>query len=150
MKAEGETPYEPHILIRMEAIKPKKTGEVAQIAAYAEKDRTGVLAGRTFINPTFTSICVPLLPLLGATQAHIAGADETATIDAEQIAKDEADRAAASSELLREWRAKIDLCKDIKDLKDVGKQITPQLKAQMLPADVSMLRDAYQTREGNL
>jgi hypothetical protein len=29
MKAEGETPYEPHILIRMEAIRPKKTNEIA-------------------------------------------------------------------------------------------------------------------------
>ena len=47
MKAEGETPYEPHILIRMEAVKPKKTNEVATIVAYAEKDRTGVLAGRS-------------------------------------------------------------------------------------------------------
>jgi hypothetical protein len=48
MKAEGETPYEPHILIRMEAIKPKKTNEIATIIAYAEKDRTGVLSGRSF------------------------------------------------------------------------------------------------------
>jgi hypothetical protein len=55
MKAEGETAYEPHILIRMEAIKPKKTNELAQIVAYAEKDRTGVLAGRSFVNPTFDS-----------------------------------------------------------------------------------------------
>src|SRR5580765_7412151 len=37
MKAEGETPYEPHILIRMEVIRPKKTNEVADIVAYAEK-----------------------------------------------------------------------------------------------------------------
>ena len=29
MKAEGETPYEPHILIRMEAIKPKRSNELA-------------------------------------------------------------------------------------------------------------------------
>jgi hypothetical protein len=53
MKAEGETAYEPHILIRMEAIKPKKTNELAQIVAYAEKDRTGVLAGdRSSIPPS--------------------------------------------------------------------------------------------------
>ncbi|HJZ13825.1 MAG TPA: AAA family ATPase, partial [Acidobacteriota bacterium] len=56
MKAEGETAYEPHILLRMEAIKPKKTNEIAQIVAYAEKDRTGVLAGRSFVNPTFDSL----------------------------------------------------------------------------------------------
>lgn len=57
MKAEGETAYEPHILLRMEAVKPKKTNEIAQIVAYAEKDRTGVLAGRSFVDPTFDSIC---------------------------------------------------------------------------------------------
>jgi hypothetical protein len=33
MKAEGETPYEPHILIRMEAERPQKTNEIATIYA---------------------------------------------------------------------------------------------------------------------
>ena len=69
MKAEGETPYEPHILIRMEAIKPRKTNEIATIIAYAEKDRTGILSGRSFSNPNFESICAPLMSLLGDKQS---------------------------------------------------------------------------------
>lgn len=150
MKAEGETAYEPHILIRMESIKPKKTMELAQIVAYAEKDRTGVLAGRSFINPTFDSLVKPLLGLLGDTQARIATGDETAAKDAEQIADDDRDRSAKSTALLKEWSAKIALATDANALKAIGKLITPQLKAQMLAADVADLREAYQTREKEL
>lgn len=150
MKAEGETPYEPHILIRMEAIKPRKTNELAMIVAYAEKDRTGVLAGRSFINPTFDSLCKPLLPLLGATQAQIESLDATAVKDAETLAAEEAQRVEHSAGLLREWAAQVNLAKSAEGLKDIGKLITPQLKAQMTPQDVQALRDAYQQREKEL
>lgn len=150
MKAEGETPYEPHILLRMEAMKPKKTNELATIVAYAEKDRTGVLAGRSFINPTFDSLCKPLLGLLGGTQARIATADETAVTDAESIAADDSARTEKSTALLKEWSAKITLAADSAALKKLGKEITPELKAKMAPADVAGLREAYQTREKEL
>lgn len=150
MKAEGETAYEPHILIRMEAIKPKKTHELATIVAYAEKDRTGVLAGRSFINPTFDMLVKPLLPLLGDTQARIASGDETAAKDAESIADEEKERVANSAKILAEYKARIALVQDAAALKALGKQITPQLKSQMLTTDVTELREAYQAREKEL
>jgi hypothetical protein len=150
MKAEGETPYEPHILIRMEAIKPKKTNEKAMIVAYAEKDRTGVLAGRSFIDPTFETLCRPLLGLLGATQAQLESLEATAVKDAEQLAAEETQRAQHSSELVKEWTSKINLAKSYEALKSVGNLITPELKAQMIPADVASLREAYQAREKEL
>lgn len=149
MKAEGETAYEPHILIRMEAIKPKKSNEIAQIAAYAEKDRTGILAGRSFINPTYDSLCAPLMPLLGTTQAQM-NTDESVAQDAEALAKQEQERAEKSAELLRQFSAKIDLANNAAELKEIGKTITPQIKAQMIPADVASLREKYQEREGNV
>lgn len=150
MKAEGETPYEPHILIRMEAVKPKKANEVAQIFAYAEKDRTGVLAGRSFQNPSFDSLCRPILPLLGSVQARVATSDETAARDAEELAEQERLRAAQSANLVRELTAKIALAADAAALKAVGKTITPAVKAQMLPADVAKVREDYQAREAEL
>jgi hypothetical protein len=150
MKAEGETAYEPHILIRMEAIKPKKTNELAQIVAYAEKDRTGVLAGRSFINPTFDSLVKPLLGLLGDTQARIATGDETAAADAESIADDEKKRIEHSAKVLAEYKAKITLAKNAKELSDIGKSITPQVKSLMITGDVTELREAYQVREKEL
>jgi hypothetical protein len=150
MKAEGETAYEPHILIRMEAIKPKKTNEIAKIVAYAEKDRTGVLSGRSFVDPTFESLCAPLLGLLGDTQAKIDTGDESAAVDAERFAQQEREREAKSQDLLRQFSARIDLAVEAKALKDIGKEITPAIKAQMLPADVAALREKYQGRETQL
>jgi hypothetical protein len=150
MKAEGETPYEPHILIRMEALKPHRSNELAKIVAYAEKDRTGVLAGRSFVNPTFETLCKPLLGLLGATQAQIETLEQTAVKDADTLAHEEQQRIAHSATLLREWTANINLAKDAKGLKDIGKLITPELKAQMTPQDVQALRDCYQAREKEL
>lgn len=150
MKAEGETPYEPHILIRMESQKPKKTNEVAQIVAYAEKDRTGVLAGRSFVNPTFETLCVPLLPLLGDVQAQMDTSDQSAAKDVEQLIEAERQRGETSTKLLREWSARVNLANDGKALKDIGKGITPQLKAQMLPSDVALLRECYQAREAEI
>ena len=150
MKAEGETPYEPHILIRMEAIKPKRTNELAMIVAYAEKDRTGVLAGRSFINPTFDTLCKPLLGLLGATQAQLETLEQAAVKDAEALADDEQRRIQHSAALLKEWSAQVALAKSQSALKSIGKLITPELKAQMTPQDVQALRDSYQQREKEL
>jgi hypothetical protein len=147
MRAEGETPYEPHILIRMEQIKPKKTNEVAQIIAYAEKDRTGVLAGRSFVNPTFDALCKPILPLLGNVQARITTGEEAAALDAEEIAADEQKRGEESAQLLRQWAAKLDLAETLQAVKEIGKSVTPQIKARMLPADVASLRDKYLAAE---
>jgi hypothetical protein len=150
MKAEGETPYEPHILIRMESIKPKKTNELATIVAYAEKDRTGVLSGRSFINPTFASLCAPLLGLLGDTQAKMATGDETAALDGERLAEEERKRSSDSAETLKQIGARIALANTTDELKAIGKTITPQVKARMLPTDVAALREQYQAREAEL
>lgn len=147
MKAEGETPYEPHILLRMEMIKGRKANEVASVVAFAEKDRTGVLSGRSFVNPTFDSLIKPIMGLLSGTQAKVATNDETAVEDAERMAIQEAEFASQSSALLKEWCAKITLAGNLKALKEIGKAITPQLKSQMTPADVTALRESYLSRE---
>ena len=147
MKAEGETPYEPHILIRMEAIKPRKTNEVATIIAYAEKDRTGVLSGRSFVNPTFDTLCKPLMGLLGETQAQVQTEDAAAAVDADALAVADNERESMSAALLLQFSSKIGLAADAKSLKAVGGEITKELKAKMLPQDVATLRERYQERE---
>ena len=147
MRAEGETPYEPHILIRMEAIRPQKTNEIADIVAYAEKDRTGVLAGRSFINPTFDTLCKPLLGLLGGEQAKMSTSDETAAQDAEALTQQDQERGDRSTQFYRNFVDRITLCNSKADLKKIGSEITPQLKAQMVPEDVANLREKYLERE---
>jgi hypothetical protein len=150
MRAEGETAYEPHILIRLEALKPKKSSELAQIAAYVEKDRTGVLGGRIVINPDYASLCKPLLPLLGDKQAAVESTDETARRDAEVLAEQDAKRGEQSAQLLKEQLARMELCKTDSELKALGLTITPQLKAKMTTADVATLRENYLDHETRL
>ena len=150
MKAEGETPYEPHILIRMEATRPKKSMEQAEHIAYVEKDRTGVLSGRSFVNPTFDTLCAPLMGLLGGQQAQMPTGDEAAAKDSERLAILETERAEESEQHLREFKARIDLAPNVDDLKAIGKQITQKLKARMLPDDVAALREAYLERESRM
>lgn len=148
MKSEGETPYEPHILIRMEAMRQKKGDAV--VTAYIEKDRTGVLAGKLIQWPNFDNICAPLLPLLGGMQGKISSEDEIAAHDGEQLADQERQRTEISENLLRTWTAKIDLSTTMEELKAIGKQLTPAEKAKLLPNHVTQLRERYQTIERTL
>lgn len=150
MRSEGETPYEPHILIRMEALKPKKTNEIADVIAYAEKDRTGVLAGRSFVNPTFDSLIKPILGLFGQDQAHMPTTDETASKDAETIAEQDRERQQLSLLTFKDFEARITLCKTIAELKAIGNELTPKVKAKMGPDDVATLREKYLEREKEL
>lgn len=58
-RAEKDTPYEPHMLIKMEFDKLKK-----KWWAYVEKDRTGTLQGALFENPD-GSVLDPMIASLG-------------------------------------------------------------------------------------
>lgn len=150
MKAEGETPYEPHILIRMEAIRPRKTNEIADIVAYAEKDRTGVLSGRSFVNPTFATLCKPLLGLLGGEQAKMATSDETASQDAEALSEAERMRESEGMDLYKNFSARMTLVKALPDLEMIGGELTPKVKAKLGPDHVAGLRELYQQRAKEL
>lgn len=140
MKAEGETPYEPHILMRMEVV---RKGEQSHIRAFAEKDRTGILQGQSIINPTFDSIAKPLLGLLGGKQAHIPTEDEVSAQDAEALREQEDSRVRESKETLRKFKARFDLCDDEKSLDAVSKEITAALKQKMVTSDVQELRESF-------
>jgi hypothetical protein len=141
MKAEGETPYEPHILLRMEAVK-KSQGD-AIVTAYAEKDRTGILSGKTIQYPNFDSLIKPLLPLLGEKQALVEDPDAVAAKDAESLSHDEREKEKAGQSIMERMCARISLCQHISELKAIGKEITPALKKQMTPQQVTALRDKY-------
>lgn len=149
MKAEGETPYEPHILIRMESVKTPKH-KLATITAFAEKDRTGILAGQTIEWPNFDNIAKPLLGLLGEVQAHIADQAETISQDAEKLAEEDKKQIQESSNMLGKYQARFKLCENLDDLKAIGKELTPEIKKKMTAADVADLREAYLEAEKTL
>lgn len=148
MKAEGETAYEPHILLNMEAVR-KKDGS-STIRAFAEKDRTGILSGKVFENPTFETLIRPILPLLGGTQAQMESAEEIGKKDAEVLTEADQKAGVESARIFAQMTAKIALCENIDALKIIGKEISPALKKQLLPEHVADLRETYLTREKSL
>lgn len=150
MKAEGETPYEPHILLHLEHERDRKGN--AAIWAHAEKDRTGLLAGRRIqLWPsdvsTFDLLAKPLLPLLGHTQAQQQSEEDAATTDAEALTQEEADKIQTSERMLEKFTARLQLCDDMEQLKGIGKEITPEAKKLMVTADVTELRGRYLAAE---
>lgn len=150
MKAEGETPYEPHILIHLDSHRDKKGNTT--ITAFAEKDRTGVLAGKTIQlwpseSSTFDLLARPILPLLGDSQAQMETEDETAAKDGEAIAAEDQRRVKESERLLVQFSSRLNLCNTPEELKAVGRDITPEIKKQMVPGDVNELRSKYQEAE---
>lgn len=153
MKAEGETQYEPHILLQM--IDPPHKADPSGVYCYVEKDRTGILAFQTIQlwpgdKTAFDILCRRWMSLLGDSQAQMESDDEQGIKDAEVLADQELAKEAYSRETLEDFTAKIQLCKTADELKQIGKAITPDIKKKMLATHVADLRERYQAREGAL
>jgi hypothetical protein len=149
MRAEGETAYEPDLLIRLEAHKPAKKALAIPIAQ-VEKDRTGVLAGQAIPWPTFDSLARPLLGLLGPTQVAFPSDDEVGIQDAEALARQEAEQALRSADLAAEYTNRFAHAETLVELQRLAGELTPAVKATLVTNDLSRVRSAYASRLGNL
>jgi len=87
MKAEGETPYEPHLLARFCPERTEDGGYLVQV--FFEKDRSGILTGRTVAEPTYDTFAPIMRYLSGDTQAVMGNPDDTAAADAERASLNE-------------------------------------------------------------
>jgi len=149
MRAEGETAYEPDVLIRMESHKASRK-ETAVPLAHVEKDRTGILAGQSIAWPTFENIARPLLGLLGTTQAAPPTDDEVGQQDAEALGRQEIEAQERSTELAAEYTARFAQADAVVALERLGKELTPEVKDQLFAKDLARIRRAYATRLGQL
>lgn len=92
LKAEGETPHEPHVLGRMCPERDEKGGYIIKV--FFEKDRSGILTGKEFLWPTYQTIAPVVSYLCGGEQGKIGMPEEAAERDvsAQQAAQEKADR----------------------------------------------------------
>jgi hypothetical protein len=81
MKAEGETPHEPHVLGRMNPDRDDKGGYIINV--FFEKDRSGILTGRTFSWPNYETIAPVVAYLSGGIQGQLGTPEDNAAKDAE-------------------------------------------------------------------
>jgi hypothetical protein len=149
MRAEGETAYEPDMLIRLESHKANRK-EVAVPLAHVEKDRSGILAGRSIPWPTFDNIARPLLGLLGATQAVVPSDDEVGRQDAEALAWQETERTDRSVELAAQYTTRFGQADGVAELERIAKELTARVKADLEGKDLARVRKAYAVRLGQL
>lgn len=150
MRAEGETAYEPHICLRMEESKKKSDG--AEYLCHVEKDRTGVLSGKTIVNPTFAMV-EPLLPLLGEVQAPVEDEDERIAKDSELLDKQREEKDKAKSEksagIFQAFQPRIMTAKSLADLGSVAEELKKQ-KRYLLEEHGNALNEMYKSRREKL
>jgi AAA domain len=149
MRAEGETAYEPDVLVRMEAHKASRK-ETAVPLAHVEKDRTGILAGQSIPWPDFDKVAKPLLGLLGTMQAAPPTDDEVRQQDADALARQEIETQEGSAELAAEYTARFAQVDAVVALERLGKLLTPEVKSRLTGKDLVRVRRAYATRLGQL
>lgn len=152
MRAEGETEYEPHICVRMESKKDSRDSTRSTIFALFEKDRTGVLDGRTYPNPDFNAFA-PVLPLLnGKSQAKSDDPDETAAKDSELLEKQEEkakEKESKSLAMFNEFNGKIIGADSLEKLNDVSGEIKKK-KRYMIGEHTKALREIFNSRRDEL
>lgn len=151
MRAEGETAYEPHICARMESRLNSKDSTISTIVIMFEKDRTGVLSGRTFPSPSFKTL-EPIMPLLNGKQAHSENPDDVAAKDAELLEREVAkkkDKENKSLEWFTEFNGKITTCKDLPALAEISAELKKK-KRYMVDTHIASLREIYNSRRDAL
>jgi hypothetical protein len=153
MRAEGETAYEPNFCLRMIPKRFDKEGKKIKvhkesvITAFVEKDRSGVLSGKSFEWPTFDTVIKPLLGLFNGEQAALPSQEEAATQDIEAMTQEARQKVQESAALALQFRAKFDLAEDATTLKELGKELTPAVKKRFTPADLEAVRNHYGARD---
>lgn len=151
MRAEGETAYEPHMCLRMEARTNADNTTRSDYFCHVEKDRTGVLAGNVIKNPSFITI-EPLLPLLGETQAPQEDEEERLAKDAELLDKEDSrglEKEKRSIGILQDLQVKIATAQNLSVLNMAGEEVKKQ-KRYIIDEHLRVLRELYSHRQSKL
>lgn len=116
MKSEGETPYEPHMLMRM--IPERQEDGSHRIRAFFEKDRSGILTGKTIDWPTFETLA-PCVRILAGPElaAKLGTPEEIAERDAEAAERRKEAEEAERTTLFETIREAIRSAADLDGLK---------------------------------
>jgi hypothetical protein len=115
MKAEGETSHEPHVCGRM---RPEFDGQGGfTIKVFFEKDRSGILSGRTIDWPNYGTIEPVVGYLTGTKQGTLGTVEDTAEKDATAQAKAEEAKTKERETLFKQIRTAIESARNLEELK---------------------------------
>lgn len=150
MRAEGETQYEPDICLRMEMV-GRRGEEEGVVTMFAEKDRYGILSGRTFPKPNFKTL-EPLVPYLGSEAPKSQTDDEAAEQDAELMTDGEdrmTKKAEKSAGLLSTFQASILAAQSTNDLGTIATEVK-KAKRYLTDEHAAALRVVFESRRDQI
>ena len=133
MNAERDTAYEPQVCIRLDPKVDAKDTTRTTYYAYVEKDRTGLLAGRTLANLGFSHFA-PILALLGGEQVKYEDPDAVAMRD---------------NELMEREQEEIELKKNAKS-RELLAVYSNKLREATTPAELATIANELKTKRGQL
>lgn len=149
MKAEGETPHEPHILGRMRPERDSQGGYIINV--FFEKDRSGILSGRTIEWPNYATIEPVVAYLSGDSQGKVGTAEDNASKDVDAIAAEETRAVTERTTLFEQIRSAIQNSRTITELQSAW-LLTKGKKTKLgnLFADLETSKDTRKTELMNV
>jgi hypothetical protein len=140
MKSEGETPYEPHVLGRMTPERDKQGGHIIRV--FFEKDRSGILTGKTIAWPTYDVIAPVVGYLSGGEQGTVGTLEDATEKDVAAKEREEETQARERQMLFETIRTAVIGAKSLEELRAAcdltkGKKTKLGVKFDELTAEVA-------------
>lgn len=148
MNAERDTLYELQVAIQLvPKVNPKDPTQTTYMA-YVEKDRSGVLAGRTLANLGYQHF-EPILALLSGESAKLPDPEETALKDAELMESEDMEVrekvASKSRELLAVYSARMKDAEDTAALDVIARELKTK-RASLIDEHYRALREEFDAK----
>ncbi len=147
MKAEGETPHEPHVCGRMTPGRNDEGGFIIRV--FFEKDRSGILSGRTLDWPNYATIAPVVNYLSGTEQGKMGTEEENAERDAAAL-ETQAQKAIREREtIFTQIRTALVNARSLEELKS-GWDLTKGKKTRLGEDFYSQLETIKETRKAEV
>lgn len=143
-QCESESPYEFNMLSHHRAVMDQKT-KVTTYEVTFEKDRTGILSGKTFINPSYKTI-EPVMYLFGKDQAKLEDSSLAEEKDRQHFDRVDQEKLAVSMELFEELNGRIESCETAKGLEEIYADMK-KAKRKLVEKHQNSLRDYYDDKK---
>lgn len=147
MKAEGETPHEPHVLGRMRPERDEAGGYIIKV--FFEKDRSGILTGRTIDWPNYATIAPVVNYLSGTQQGKMGTEEETAERDAAALETQAQKTARERETLFSQIRTALTNARSLEELKSAW-ELTKGKKTRLGEELFSQLETAKEARKAEV
>lgn len=147
MKAEGETPHEPHVLGRMRPERDAEGGYIVKV--FFEKDRSGILTGRTLDWPNYQTIAPVVNYLTGTAQGKMGSEEASAEKDAAALEAQAQREKTEKESLFDQIKTAIQGAKTLGELK-TAYELTRGKKTKLGEDLFSQLETAKETRKAEL